>query len=150
MEEADFRTVDNQQELDEFLDLVGGLHGALLREVTLLARGYVSPEGWMHGDAAPHDARLVFHSQNRDTPWIELIFEDVEVFQFRPSWDFEANGTIDQGQITIWFAAKTNAEACVMKARTMRYRIGGVELLGDTVRTVSAIPTQVREPANPR
>jgi len=150
MEQADFKTVGNQKELDEFLDLAGGFHGALLREVTLLARGYVGPEGWMHGDAAPHDARLVFHSQNLNTPWIELVFEDFEVFQFRPSWDFEANGTLDQGQITIWFAARTNPEACKIKARAMRYRIGGVELLGDEVRTVSPIPLQICEQVDAR
>jgi hypothetical protein len=54
-----FIVIDTQAKMDEFLYLVDRFHDALLREVGIISRGYVAPDGDMYGDVAPSDARKV-------------------------------------------------------------------------------------------
>jgi hypothetical protein len=138
----EFVVVDTQE--DMFLDSVGRFHDALVREVGIVNRGYVSPDGAMSGDMGPCDARLVFHTQFPPPACIEIILEDLQKFRLENCavlWG-DAQGVVGSAGISLSLGDRPYPEELMFSARAMRYRILGTEYLGKETRTVRPITTE--------
>lgn len=136
-----FISINTQGSMDDFLKSIGYFHDALIREVGVINRGYVNPGGSMHGDLAPCDARLVFHSQYPEPACIEVIVEEVQVFKLEHYHvlDGDAEGVVTQDSITLFLGDGSFREDFMVSGKAMKYRILGREHLGKEPRTVELI-----------
>lgn len=135
---SQFIVIDSQQAMDDFLWQVDRFHDALLREVGIISRGYVTPGGGMLGDVAPSDARLVIHSQFPETPYIEIVCEELQSLRWEAGWDMDqAKGTVTNDGVELGFGP--HPEDYMVSAKRMSYRILGREHLGKEPRTVQQI-----------
>jgi len=137
---TEFKTVTDQASLEEFFGQVHHLHDGLVREVSLLARGYVDGDLWMHGDTAPSDVRLVIHTQSAAAPYIEIILEHVTALSMDFRCVLHPHGCVDENEITLFLREKPYHDRFKICASTMKYRILGTEMLGKSPRTVQEIP----------
>ena len=135
----EFVRIENQIEFEHFLEVVDFLHDALLREAGIVSRGYVDVDGYMYGDVAPYDARLVFHSQSSECPCIEVICEEMEQFAVESGLSPEPSGIIENGHIEFYLAEGDFKERNKVTAKRMRYRVLGKDHLGEEPRTVLRI-----------
>jgi hypothetical protein len=135
------KVIDSQEKMGDFLKSIGYFHDALIREVGVINRGYVDPSGWMYGDLAPCDARLIFHSQYPEPACIEIIVEEVEVLklEYYHVLDGEAEGVVTHDSITLLLGDSSTHESFMVSGKAMKYRILGREYLGKRPRTVEQI-----------
>lgn len=135
--------IDTNESLDEFFDRIARFHDALIREVGIVNRGYVDESGSMYGDMATCDARLVFHSQYRESPCIEIVLEELRSFRLAGEGNHvllgDAYGVFTPDGISVFIGDAPNQEDLMFSARSMKYKILGPELLGDMIRTVKPI-----------
>jgi len=135
---TEFTSVDTQEGMDEFLWLVSGFHDALLREVGIVARGYIDPDSEFYDDVAPSDIRLVIHSSFPETPYVEIIVEELQKFRWEYGWDLDpAEGIVAESEVTLVFGQRP--ESFIVSGRKIRYRILGREFLGKKLHAVQQI-----------
>lgn len=135
----EFMQIEDQAAFERFLVKVDSLHDALLREVGVLSRGYVDNRGYMFGDVAPYDARLVFHSQSAESPCIEVICEEVKQFAMESGLSPAPSGVVKKGHVEFYLAEGELRDRCKVVARKMKYRVLGKNHLGEDPRTVRRI-----------
>lgn len=136
-----FVNIDTQGLMDEFLKSIGYFHDALIREVGVINRGYVNQDGWMNGDLAPCDVRLIFHSQYPEPACIEIIVKELQVFRLEDYHvlDGDAEGVVTKDDVTLFFGDGSFREKFMVSGKAMEYRILGREYLGNEPRTVELI-----------
>ena len=137
-----FIEIDSQNAFDRFLSTVDYLHDAILREIGVLARGYVDSELRMFGDADPYDARLVFQVQSAHTPCVEIIFIDVEEIAIRPAQILSPSGRYTDGEITLILGEIFSGAFLGVRAKGMKYRILDHSFLGVETIAVDLIPAE--------
>ena len=140
------KEIKSQDELERFLDIAHGFHDALLKEITILARGYVEPDQKMVGDVAPYDVRIFIQSQWENFLGCEIIFTDVEKLNFeawfnrdmsgtfKEQYKYPKTGSIEKQSITIYFD-----DVEYLKCEKMFYRLLTVNELGKGPYTVKEI-----------
>lgn len=124
-----YSIIEDQRALDSFFSCVNYFHDSLLKEVTILSRGYVNKDLFMHGDCAPQDIRLIVQMQSKETPCVEMLFKDIKTFNIESGFSLEPNGKIEDGLITIYFAEEEYKDLFKIVAKSMKYRILGEEYL---------------------
>jgi len=134
-----FIVVSTQRALDKFLESVNYLHDALIREVAVGSRGYVDVAGWMHGDLAPADAHLIFHSQNPGSPCIEMVFEELQKIRLQFGEELDPRGAVTEHGVTLYLTGGPEREQFLVSARIMRYRILGRAFVGREYRAITRI-----------
>lgn len=136
-----FTTVDTQHAMDAFLHSVGHFHDALLRETGIVSRGYVDTAGDMHGDLAPCDARLVFHSQYPQPTRIEIVLEELQTLRLQDCQVLsgDAEGSVTPEGVALFLGDGPSRGSFRVAAKRMKYRITGRESLGKEVLTVESI-----------
>jgi hypothetical protein len=144
--------IKSQNDLEHFLDIAHGFHDALLKEITILARGYVEPNQDMVGDVAPYDVRIFIQSQWEDFPGCEIIFKDVEKLNFeawfnkdmtgtfKEQYNLPKTGSLEKQSITIYFDDNE-----YLKCEKMFYRLLTINELGKGPFTVKEIELEDEE-----
>lgn len=133
--------IDTQDLMDEFLQRVGYFHDALIKEVAIANRGYVDQNGWMSGDMAPCDARLVFHSQYPEPACIDMVFTALIKFRLEDYHVLsgDAKGVVTQNTVCINFGDAHSSDDYMISAGAMKYRILGRDELGDRILAIQEI-----------
>ena len=136
----EYKIITTQEELEEFLDYVYGFHDALIREVAVVARGYVDHEGAMWGDVEPSDARIIFHSQFERCRVFELVLNEVQALRLSPLFALEAEGEVRSDGIVIYQSGVECKTDSILSAKVLAYRILEPEASGNRLNIVSHIP----------
>ena len=80
----------------------------------------------------------MIHSQFLETPYIEVIFEDIKSFRWESGWDLDpAYGIVVPSEVKLMFGPYQ--EKFMISGKKMKYRILGREFLGKECRTVQQI-----------
>jgi hypothetical protein len=111
-----------------------------LREVSVLARGYVDVELQMVGDVDPYDARLIFHIQFAETPCVEMVFEDVTELNLRLGSYLKPSGHYSEEAVILGLGKPMDGGFVGLKARRAKYRVLDRSFLGKTPLAVEEIP----------
>lgn len=128
-----YNKIKSQADLERFFDDVAGLHESILKEMSLISRGFVDKEGSCHGDCEPFDARLFFQQQRiGEALGIEIILTNVtHMLIIDTDLEFQDNEIqFDCNEIRFGHIA----------AQYMKYRILGNEYLGNKLFWVDEIP----------
>jgi hypothetical protein len=133
-------TIVSQLSLDAFLESVDHFHDAILREVAVLAHGYVDSELRMFGDVEPYDVRFIIQMQSADTPVIELIFEDVNELALQPAMALAPSGSFKAGEITLRLGDPLSGVFVGVRARRGKYQVLDRSHLGQGLLAVIPIP----------
>lgn len=134
--------IETQSGLDAFLDTVDRLHDSILREIGIVARGFVDGNRRMFGDTEPADARLLFQSQSPDFSCVEVFFEGVETLLVRPNLPIEPEGVVGDSTIRLYLGPSYYEERPLISAQRMSYRLLDASCLGSAPRFISsALPT---------
>jgi hypothetical protein len=141
-----YEQVTSQRSLETFLERVDYFHDALIREVSILDRGYVDQDGAWHGHAGPADARVIVHSQWPGAPYVDIIFEGIQA----ALWNLDARIGLhdrwgpDGVELRIGERSDRDLEPrpgfLYFRARAMRYRILGRGALDERPSVVKRIP----------
>ncbi len=91
--------IKNQTDIDDLLNQYGYFHDSCLRDIYISTREFVYDQLVMHFDNKI-TATLLFQRQFRPTTVLELKFEDVEQFNFRP-FDETTNAVIYDATLII-------------------------------------------------
>ena len=75
--------INDQSDIDNLLDLFGYFHDSCLRDIYISTREFVDEKLAMHFDNKL-TASLLFQRQFQPTSVLELKFEDIKQFNFRP------------------------------------------------------------------
>ena len=126
-----FISIFDKETYEVFDTAVQGFHDSLLREATLLSRGYVDRDGLMHGDTDPYDMKLVFHVQSSLSLYVELFFEEVDVFRFEYGYCIEPSIEFLGDCVQLYLTDQISTENCMISAKSMYYRIGTSDHLGN-------------------
>lgn len=129
--------IRTQSDFEEFLDVVDRLHDSILREAGLVSRGFVERDRRMFGDTEPTDARFLFQSQSPDFAGVEIFFEGVEAFLFRPELPLEPDGNVHDAGVTLYLGASHYGDRPRISASRMTYRLLDASCLGSAHRFVS-------------
>ena len=84
--------IKEQSEIDKLLDLFGYFHDSCLRDIYITTREFIDEKLVMHFDNKL-TASLLFQRQFGLTTVLELKFEDIEQFNFKP-FDKSTNSVI--------------------------------------------------------
>jgi len=84
--------IKEQPDIDKLLELYGHFHDSCLRDIYITTREFIDEKLAMHFDNKL-TASLLFQRQFGPTTVLELKFEDVEQFNFRP-FDESTNAVI--------------------------------------------------------
>ena len=127
-----YAIVKSVDDIHHLLQQVNYFHDSLLREISVLSRGFVNEKLWMYGDSEPFDARLIFQMQNEIIPCIELIFEDILEIRLHPSALMEYGIRMDDNHFVMYQQdEKTNIiERDLIRSKYLRYRLLDRSLLG--------------------
>lgn len=132
-----YTTIERQEDFEVFFNSVNWFHDSILRELSLVSRGYVDVDRKMWGDCEPSDLRLILQTQSDKAPCVEIIFEDVNLCSFLPDNIIEPSGTLKDGTIIFYLNKNTSPTAI---AKHMKYRILSNKYLGKNLITIKNIP----------
>jgi hypothetical protein len=128
--------INSQDDLEGFLNKVDSFHDSILKEVAIVARGYVDATLQMYGDIEPFDVRCIIQQQSDESPYIDIVFESVTSVLLTSSFPLEPCGLVTEDNIKFFFSGSKNAS---IVAEKMKYRILGMSLLGNRVTAVNEI-----------
>jgi len=121
--------ISTNKEMNGFLSRADHFHDTIIREISIVARGYVDAEYSLHGDLDPFDARVFLQTQFSDMPGIELRFDEVTRFCVYPPYDLAPSGIVEEGRVRFSFTPLRDEELQVV-ASAMRYRFLDSSCLG--------------------
>jgi hypothetical protein len=75
--------IKDQADIDNLLELYGNFHDSCLKDIYIATREFIDEKLAMHFDNKL-TASLLFQRQFKPTTVLELKFEDIEQFNFRP------------------------------------------------------------------
>lgn len=123
--------IDNDAALSQFIDIVDGLHDALLHEAVLLNPGYVAEDNSMWGDAEPANARIIFQSQFSDIVAVRLDLTRVSRFCFERHYAlFELEADFVKGELALYPFGKRCSPESEIRAAQVAYTLLGKEWRG--------------------
>ena len=131
-------------DLKSFIEKLGYFHDSILREMSVISRGYIDSNYLLCGDSAPFDARAIFQFQSDATPCIELIFYDVIEIHLFPRPLNEYSVVIEGGNI-VMKSIDEDANISrreVIKARRLKYRYMDKSCLGNKLYSAMGIPRE--------
>lgn len=78
-----WKAIVSEEDIAEVMAVFGDFHDSCLRDIYISTREYVDDRGAMYFDNKL-EGSLLFQRQFKRNPVLELKFEDVEHFNFRP------------------------------------------------------------------
>lgn len=136
----EYEIINDQQTLESFLTRVYGFHDALIREVSVISRGYVDHEGFMWGDVEPSDARIIIHSQFERCRVFELVLNGIRELRLKSSLELRAEGKANVDGVVIYPSGLECKIESIMSANVVAYRILEPETAGNKLNIVNPIP----------
>lgn len=133
--ESAFFEITSAESFEKLWDDAEGFHDSLVREIGILARGYVTKDRCMHGDCAPRDMRMVIHSQCAACPCIEILFEDLRSLSYQGQEISHPSIECQNNELLVCL----HGDQFFVRCSRMRYRILDKGYLGKAPRTVTEI-----------
>jgi hypothetical protein len=128
--------ITGEASLLRFLETVDYFHDAAVREVALVAREYVGADLSFYNYAQPADGTVVVHSQNPESPLIELRCRGIRRLAWAAGCELEGSGEVGRTGVTLYLGPRSSNAAIVITAEEISYRIGGPEAVGPSYRAV--------------
>lgn len=138
----DYLEIGSHEQLASFFREVDYLHDSILREVSILSRGFADSLGRLYDYGGASDARVVVHSQSARTPLIDLVFIEVKELRLDPSLELDLEGTLSPGCIEIWWSGRRNRDRSLLVAQAAKYRYRSRQSLGRRTCAVSDVPNE--------
>ena len=132
-----FERISDQAAWQRCLEQFDYFHDSILREIYLISKGHVAQDCSMFDDQT-WDARLIFQSQSKHTPGLELVLEGVAEFRVacvepEPSLTFGRDG------IELALAGAYWRKRSLIIAKSAQYRLLQTSVLGNQLRIGSPI-----------
>ncbi len=118
-----YKMINNNNDFDAFLENVNHLHDAILREFSLISRGYVDSARKMHGDVEPSDARVMFQLQSSKTPCVEVVFESVLEIRILPDIPIMPSGEISDRKAIFYIGGYQLNNKSKVVSEKIKYRV---------------------------
>lgn len=135
-----YHEITTQEDMDRLLELAGGFHDSMTKEIHIVNRGYVSPERRMAGEYQ-FDVQLLIQSP-MEPYGLELVFGDIVELQINSAYEyFTASGRVEKiSQFSEAVKITVNFDGAVkVAAKRMFYRVRE-DWLGKKVFLKSEVP----------
>ena len=131
-----YHEITTQEEMDRLLDSMAGFHDSMTKEVHLINRGSVEPDGGMF---MTHrlDAQVLLQTQAPPPRAAELVFIGIQEIRMEPPGEyFSATGTVER-DLSIRMSFDRSFE---IRARRLFYRMRP-DWLGSRAFLTSEVPS---------
>jgi hypothetical protein len=122
--------INTQSDWNACFNAFDGFHDSILREVHLVSKGFVTPERKMYEDFV-WDARMIFQSQDKQSPGLELIFDGVSELRLDSTRLYDPQLRVGEGRVELLLTRESSLRAMNIVAKAVGYRLLGNEVLGD-------------------
>lgn len=126
----EIKTVTNEKELKAFFEAVDFFHDALLYEFGFISGSYVDEKRYMYGENNPGVCKMVFQSQNLESPVILVEITGVKIAKIDVNFPLELDGTITDNRIVLYPAGASLKDDFVVSGETLKYCILDSSFLG--------------------